>query len=231
MDKLTSIRAFTRVVQHGSFAAAARELRLSRSAVSKYVIDLEQELGVAAAGPHHPQRQPDRERAGLLRALHRHPGRSRGGRPRGGAAAIGAARPVARQCADVVRHAPSRPRGRGLHGAISAAADPAGAERSADRSGAGRLRRHAAHRRPAVIEPDRPQDRARATRGLRGAVLSGAARRAASIPTTCAITTASPTATSPPATSGSSPARTATTGFAFPGRSAPTTARCCATPW
>ncbi len=46
MDKLTSIRAFTRVVQHGSFAAAARELRLSRSAVSKYVIDLEQELGV-----------------------------------------------------------------------------------------------------------------------------------------------------------------------------------------
>src|SRR5437879_11251105 len=46
MDKLTSIRAFTKVVQHGGFAAAARELRLSRSAVSKYVIDLEQELGV-----------------------------------------------------------------------------------------------------------------------------------------------------------------------------------------
>ena len=45
MDKLTSIRAFTRVVQHGSFAAAARALRLSRSAVSKYVIELEQELG------------------------------------------------------------------------------------------------------------------------------------------------------------------------------------------
>jgi DNA-binding transcriptional LysR family regulator len=45
MDKLTSMRAFTRVVQHGSFAAAARELRLSRSAVSKYVIELEQELG------------------------------------------------------------------------------------------------------------------------------------------------------------------------------------------
>jgi DNA-binding transcriptional LysR family regulator len=45
MDKLTSIRAFTRVVQHGNFAAAARELRLSRSAVSKYVIDLERELG------------------------------------------------------------------------------------------------------------------------------------------------------------------------------------------
>src|SRR4030088_1727780 len=45
MDKLDSIRAFTKVVQHGSFAAAAREMRLSRSAVSKYVIDLEQDLG------------------------------------------------------------------------------------------------------------------------------------------------------------------------------------------
>ena len=46
MDKLTSMRAFTKVVAHGSFSEAARELRLSRSAVSKYVIDLEQELGV-----------------------------------------------------------------------------------------------------------------------------------------------------------------------------------------
>src|SRR5215472_16182795 len=44
MDKLTSIKAFTRVVQLRSFAAAARELRLSRSVVSKYVIELEQEL-------------------------------------------------------------------------------------------------------------------------------------------------------------------------------------------
>ena len=46
MDKLDSIRAFTKVVQLGGFSAAARELRLSRSAVSKYIIDLERELGV-----------------------------------------------------------------------------------------------------------------------------------------------------------------------------------------
>jgi DNA-binding transcriptional LysR family regulator len=44
VDKLQSIRAFTKVVQHGSFAAAARDMRLSRSAISKYVIDLEQDL-------------------------------------------------------------------------------------------------------------------------------------------------------------------------------------------
>ena len=46
MDKLASIRAFAKVVAHGSFSKAAQELRLSRSAVSKYVIDLEHDLGV-----------------------------------------------------------------------------------------------------------------------------------------------------------------------------------------
>jgi DNA-binding transcriptional LysR family regulator len=47
MDKLASLRAFVKVVEHGSFSEAARALHLSRSAVSKYVIDLEQDLGVA----------------------------------------------------------------------------------------------------------------------------------------------------------------------------------------
>ena len=46
MDKLSGLRAFVKVVEHGSFSQAARSLRLSRSAVSKYVIELEQELGV-----------------------------------------------------------------------------------------------------------------------------------------------------------------------------------------
>jgi DNA-binding transcriptional LysR family regulator len=46
MDKLISMRIFTRVVANGSFSEAAREMRLSRSAVSKYIIDLEEELGV-----------------------------------------------------------------------------------------------------------------------------------------------------------------------------------------
>jgi DNA-binding transcriptional LysR family regulator len=46
MDKYESIRAFTKVVEHGGFAAAARDLGLSRSAVNRYVIDLERELQV-----------------------------------------------------------------------------------------------------------------------------------------------------------------------------------------
>lgn len=46
MDKFDSIRAFTQVVTFGGFAAAAREMGLSRSAVNKLVIGLENELSV-----------------------------------------------------------------------------------------------------------------------------------------------------------------------------------------
>jgi DNA-binding transcriptional LysR family regulator len=46
MDKFDSIRAFTQVVVSGGFAAAAREMGLSRSAVNKLVIALENQLGV-----------------------------------------------------------------------------------------------------------------------------------------------------------------------------------------
>lgn len=45
MDKFESMRAFTRVVEAGGFAAAAREMGLSRSVVNKAVIKLERELG------------------------------------------------------------------------------------------------------------------------------------------------------------------------------------------
>jgi DNA-binding transcriptional LysR family regulator len=46
MDKLASLRAFTKVVESASFSEAGKKLRLSRSAISKHVGDLEQELGV-----------------------------------------------------------------------------------------------------------------------------------------------------------------------------------------
>lgn len=46
MDKFECIRAFTQVVISGGFAAAARDMGVSRSAVNKLVIALEDELGV-----------------------------------------------------------------------------------------------------------------------------------------------------------------------------------------
>ncbi len=46
MDKFESLRAFTAVVEEGGFAAAARKLQLSRSQVNKFVINLENHLGV-----------------------------------------------------------------------------------------------------------------------------------------------------------------------------------------
>jgi DNA-binding transcriptional LysR family regulator len=45
MDKFESMRAFTQVVEAGGFAAAAREMGLTRSVVNKAVINLENELG------------------------------------------------------------------------------------------------------------------------------------------------------------------------------------------
>ncbi len=46
MDKFEGMRAFTRVVEAGGFAAAARQMALSRSAVNKLVHNLENDLGV-----------------------------------------------------------------------------------------------------------------------------------------------------------------------------------------
>lgn len=45
MDKLDAMNAFAKVVSHGSYAEAARALGLTRSAVSKAVMELEQLLG------------------------------------------------------------------------------------------------------------------------------------------------------------------------------------------
>ncbi|QXP86971.1 LysR family transcriptional regulator [Methylococcus capsulatus] len=46
MDKLTSMVVFTKVAKAGSFAAAAKELGLSRAMATKHVMQLENSLGV-----------------------------------------------------------------------------------------------------------------------------------------------------------------------------------------
>ncbi len=46
MDKLTSMKVFAKVAKHGSFAAAAKELGISRAMATKHVMHLENSLGV-----------------------------------------------------------------------------------------------------------------------------------------------------------------------------------------
>ncbi len=46
MDRLHSMRVFSRVIEQGSFAGAARELNLSPAVVTRLVADLEEHLGV-----------------------------------------------------------------------------------------------------------------------------------------------------------------------------------------
>jgi DNA-binding transcriptional LysR family regulator len=46
MDRLTALRVYRRVVELGAFAAAARDLGLSKAAISKNVSELEAHLGV-----------------------------------------------------------------------------------------------------------------------------------------------------------------------------------------
>ena len=63
MDKLRAIEYFVRVVEAGSFAAAARELEVSPPAVTHLIAALERELGVPLLrrGPRHLSLTPDRE--------------------------------------------------------------------------------------------------------------------------------------------------------------------------
>ncbi|MES2603437.1 MAG: LysR family transcriptional regulator, partial [Pseudomonadota bacterium] len=46
MDKLSALGSFIKVVEKGGFAAAARELSVSRSQINRQVINLEDALGV-----------------------------------------------------------------------------------------------------------------------------------------------------------------------------------------
>ena len=45
MDRLHSMRVFSRVIEEGSFAGAARQLNLSAAVVTRLVADLEEHLG------------------------------------------------------------------------------------------------------------------------------------------------------------------------------------------
>ena len=46
MDRLAAMDAFVRVLDAGSFSGAAKQLRMSQSAVSKAIVQLEEQLSV-----------------------------------------------------------------------------------------------------------------------------------------------------------------------------------------
>jgi hypothetical protein len=68
MDTLTRMRAFIDVVEAEGFSAAGRKVGRSKALLSKYVRELEDELGALAAQPHHAAVFADRGRPHLLQA-------------------------------------------------------------------------------------------------------------------------------------------------------------------
>src|SRR5688572_5000858 len=47
MDRIEAMRLFTRLAERGSFSAAARDLKIKQSTASKWIAELEAQLGVA----------------------------------------------------------------------------------------------------------------------------------------------------------------------------------------
>ena len=147
MDKLSSLRAFVKVVETSSFSEAGRRLRLSRSAVSKYVAELEEDLGVQLLSRTTRRVTPtENGQAYFERALAiladldaaDHAVSQAQATPRG------LLRVNAPMSFGTMQLGPAHRR---LHEAVSRVADPACAQRRACRSGAGWARRDAAHRR------------------------------------------------------------------------------------
>lgn len=58
MERLKRMSVFAKVVEQGSFTAAARQLQMSVSSISQTVSKLEDELSEAAQ-PQHPQHRAD----------------------------------------------------------------------------------------------------------------------------------------------------------------------------
>lgn len=59
MERLKRMSVFAKVVEQGSFTAAARQLQMSVSSISQTVSKLEDEAPGEAAQPQHPQHRAD----------------------------------------------------------------------------------------------------------------------------------------------------------------------------
>ena len=104
MDKLDAMNAFAKVVAAGSYAEAARRLGLTRSAVSKAVMELEQLLGARLLDRTTRRVTPTEAGLAYYERCVGDPRRRRGDGDPDLAAARRAAGRSQDQCADVVRH-------------------------------------------------------------------------------------------------------------------------------
>lgn len=74
MDKLDTLTLFVRIVERGSFSAAAADLGVSRPVATAAIKALEVSLRGAAATSYHPARTADGRRLAVLSALRVHSG-------------------------------------------------------------------------------------------------------------------------------------------------------------
>lgn len=66
MDKLRAIKFFCRIAEAKSFAAAAHDLDIVPSVLSKTIAALEADIGFQALQPHNASRHSDRGRRAVL---------------------------------------------------------------------------------------------------------------------------------------------------------------------
>lgn len=74
MDKLDTLTLFVRIVERGSFSAAAADLGVSRPVATAAIKALEVSLAGAAATSYDPARTADGRRLAVLSALRVHSG-------------------------------------------------------------------------------------------------------------------------------------------------------------
>ena len=178
MDRFRSLEVFAATAERLSFAAAARDLKLTRAMVSKHIADLEARLGVRLF--HRTTRRANLTEAGRAlaeRAGHAHR-RGERNRRRGARPANRAEGPLARERAGFVRRRASGAVDRALPRRQPRRRDRSHAERSRRRPGGRGLRHRHPHRRAGRLKPDRAPPGARAADDRRLARVPAAQRHA-----------------------------------------------------
>ena len=77
MDRLEAMNLFVRVAERGSFSAAADQLGVARSVVTRQIAALETHLGVKLMTRSTRRLTPDRLRAAVIEAMEMTPGAGR----------------------------------------------------------------------------------------------------------------------------------------------------------